>query len=254
MTRSLGVRAAVVAALVLVVAVAVAAVARNDDPSSGATEGPEAIEVSGTVPPYRRPFDPDEPLDLSGQPGVSEAEVAAAESLVADVAREAQAFASVSDAEAAGYRSIGDDFTGEEHFVRWPAVIDGEDLDPRAPEALVYDVDDDGGRTLAAVMFVRPPGSSLEEAPAPGGALTRWHRHGDLCLRADPADPAGSVIDGTTDAAGECPPGTEALRPMPTLHVWVVPHPCGPFAELEGVGTGLDRREELAGRCEHRHG
>ena len=25
------------------------------------------------------------------------------------------------------------------------------------------------------------------------------------------------------------------------IHVWIEPHPCGPFAALEGVGRGHDR-------------
>lgn len=29
------------------------------------------------------------------------------------------------------------------------------------------------------------------------------------------------------------------------LHVWVVPHECGPFSSLEGVGAGQAVSEEL---------
>jgi len=41
-----------------------------------------------------------------------------------------------SEAMAAGYRSIGDAVTGDEHFVNWSTVNDGHILDPTRPESL----------------------------------------------------------------------------------------------------------------------
>ena len=37
------------------------------------------------------------------------------------------------------------------------------------------------------------------------------------------------------------------------IHVWIEPHPCGPFAALEGVagGTIPEGEERL---CDHAHG
>jgi hypothetical protein len=37
------------------------------------------------------------------------------------------------------------------------------------------------------------------------------------------------------------------------IHVWITPHPCGPFAALEGVGAGsiLPGEQRL---CDHAHG
>lgn len=239
------------------VAIALAlVVATTDSPTSRASDGAEPLAPASSTPAsddaadaWPRPFDPDSPLDLSGVAGVTADEQAAAEALVGDVAASAHVFDTVEAAEAGGYRSIGDSFTGSEHFVNWSYVTDGRTLDAARPEALVFDVGDDGERTLVSVMFVEPPGTPLSRAPAVGGSLTPWHLHGDLCLDGD-ADPPR--IGGITDAAGACPTGLEALQPAPTLHVWLVGHPCGPFAELEGVGTG--ELSDLIGACVHRHG
>ena len=247
-------RRLVAAGALVAAAVASFAVLGTDDDASGGAETPAAASPTPTAPTAPvvagiGPYDPTDPLDLSGVAGVSAAEQEAAEGLVADVTAAASAWTSVEDAEAAGYRSIGDSFTGEEHLVDWSLVGDGIDLDPARPEALVYDVDADGGRTLVAAMFLRPPGSRAEDAPDVGGRLTTWHPHGDLCLDEGGAQP---FVGGVTDAAGRCPGATVPLRPLPALHVWLVAHPCGPFAELEGVGVRVD--PELAEACTHRHG
>lgn len=206
----------------------------------------QVVRVGGIVP-----FDPAEPIDLSGRSRATASEVAAAEALLAEVLEVAPAFAEPSDAEEAGYRSIDDAFTGKEHYLDWAAVEAGGSLDPERPEALVYEVGDDGGRTLVAFMFVRPPGTRVADAPEVGGPLTTWHAHGDLCV-GDLDDGERGVV-AITDAAGSCPEGSEENRPMPTLHAWVVAHPCGPFSEIEGVGTGAPAPGPEVCRT-HRHG
>jgi len=239
--------AAVVAIAVSTVGAVAALPSTTDDrrsgPDAAQASGEEIVErATGGVPPY----DPDLPLDLGGVVGVTGSQADAAEALVAKVRRASGAYPSAADAAAIGYRSMGDGFTGEEHFVHWGHVGDGVDLDPQRPEALVFDVNDDGTRTLVAAMFMGEPGAPLDAGPAPGGALTRWHLHGDLCL-----DASGRTAEvaGTTDASGSCPDGLVEPRPQPTLHVWLVAHPCGPFSELEGVGTG-----NTDPGCVHQHG
>ena len=37
------------------------------------------------------------------------------------------------------------------------------------------------------------------------------------------------------------------------IHVWIVPHECGPFAALEGVGAGSILEGEQRW-CDHAHG
>lgn len=235
-------------ALVGVIAVPAASDARRAERAAAAieAEGSGAIEGQGAGSGAVAPFDPARPLDLSGVPTVTPEQESAATALV--LAALDAPHPTVEEAEALGYRSIGDAFTGEEHLIDWSRVDDGVVLDPSAPEALVYDVAEDGTRTLVSFMFMEPPGTRIDDAPTPGGALTRWHLHGDLCLDPSTAPPS---VGGSTDATGTCPSGLEPLRQFPTLHVWLVAHPCGPFSELEGVGTVA--RSVPAG-CEHDHG
>jgi hypothetical protein len=95
----------------------------------------------------------------------------------------------------------------------------GPVLDPTAPQALVY-ANTPSGAVLAAVMYMTT--SRQDTPPSPGGCLTQWHVHTNLCTTrgrgvialADPTCPAGSVNRVTA----------------PMLHVWFVPIPGGPTA------------------------
>lgn len=237
-----------VAALAVVLAIGIPVVLASLDRTTPAADPwssdaePDADAVDAVAP-----FDPDGPLDLSGLPTVSPQQQAAAEDLVRSVLDARADLPTFEEAPALGYVSIGDSFTGEEHLLDWQAVLDPATLDPAHPEGLVFDVGSDGERTLAAVMFALPPGARVDDAPTLGGDLTRWHLHGDLCLDPQRTPPA---ITASTDAARRCPDGLEEQQPMPTLHVWVVAHPCGPFSELEGVGTDPSA---VAGGCQHHH-
>ena len=71
--------------------------------------------------------------------------------------------------------------------------------------------------------------------PDVGGPLTQWHIHNNLCFTDDKVAPH---VAGLTDANGDCRPPLVKLLPVPMIHVWIVPHPCGPFAALNGVGAG----------------
>jgi hypothetical protein len=138
------------------------------------------------------------------------------------------------EAVAAGYRSIGDGATGDEHFIKWADVNDGRILDPTRPESLVYEVRD-GRQQIAAAMYMLPFGSRFTDAPDVGGALTQWHVHQDLCLT-NSAD--AKTLSGFVGINGTCPAGSSKAGDTPMLHVWVVPNACGPFAALEGIGAG----------------
>src|SRR5262249_19122929 len=73
-------------------------------------------------------------------------------------------------------------------------------LDPTRPEALVYAF---GGanRTpfLIGAMYMDRAGST---PPQPGGCLTQWHDHTNLCLA-----PTAGVV-GTVASDGSCPAGS----------------------------------------------
>src|SRR3546814_1556108 len=81
-------------------------------------------------------------------------------------------------------------------------------------------------------MYMAEPGTTLDNTPPLGGALTQWHIHDNLCFT-----PEGQVA-GLTDGEGGCSPPLVKFEPVPMIHVWIVPHPCGPFAALEGIAGG----------------
>jgi hypothetical protein len=200
------------------------------------------------VPP--KPYDPTKPIDLGGVDGVTPEEQARAENLISVTLLRLPRFADPAAAEAAGFRSIGDALTGYEHFVHWGWIDDDKILDPDYPESIVYRVVN-GQRTLEAAMYMLPRGRTLEDVPREiGGKLVQWHIHNNLCYTPDPAAPK---VAGLTLPDGTCrPPLVEGPR-VPMVHVWIVPHKCGPFAALEGVGAGQISDGETR-LCDHAHG
>jgi hypothetical protein len=205
--------------------------------------GQEAAAVAPT------PYDPTKPIDLGGVEGVTPEQQAAAENLIAITLWRLPRWADYRVAEAAGFHSIGDGLTGYEHFIQWDWINDDDVLDPERPESLVYRVNRDGTRTLEAAMYMLPQGNTLDTVPELGGKLTQWHIHDNLCFSPGEAP----KVRGLTGAGGGCPAGLVKLDPVPMIHVWIVPHRCGPFAALEGVGAGQikDGEERL---CDHAHG
>jgi hypothetical protein len=231
-------------------------------------EGEAAAHAEGhegaVVPP--QPYDPTLPIDLSGVEGVSPEEQARAENMIAITLARLPQFADPAYAFEQGYRSIGDSITGHEHFIKWDLINDGKVLDPDYPEALVYEVPEEhrsftgidappapGTRKLVSAMFMLAEGETLETVPELGGELTQWHVHEDLCFLPDPPGPEGPRVAGVTEVGGACEPPTERFTPVPMIHVWITPHPCGPFAALEGTGAGqIQEGEERL--CDHAHG
>lgn len=208
----------------------------------GPDPAPTPTTAEPTTPPSPTttvmPFDPNAPIDLSGTPGVTPAQVTAAETLLRTTLTVLPRFATTAAAYAAGYRSIGDALTGDEHWINWDYLDDGRVFDPRYPESLVYRVPRSGYPKLEAAMFMLPTGSTFVDIPPLyRSALTQFHVHRDICF-AGTADPLQRVVAGFANSAGECPVGTTADGNVPMLHVWIVPHPCGPFAALEGIGAG----------------
>jgi hypothetical protein len=217
------------------------------DDGSEHDDGGGGVVAAGAPVPY----DPELPIDLAGTPGVSAEQQAFAENLVSSTLRDLPQWADTAVAEDAGFHSIGDAATGYEHYVQWDWIDDEVWLDPDHPESLVYRVETDGSRTLASAMFMLPNSMALDEVPDWGGALMQWHVHSDLCF--DVSDPEVPRVGGLTDGAGECTAPLVHLAESPMIHVWVVPHECGPFAALEGVAAG----QVAAGEehlCDHAHG
>ena len=205
---------------------------------------PEALDAA-VVPP--KPYDPAKPIDLGGVEGVTPAQQARAENLIAITLLRLPRFADPAVAEANGFRSIGDAATGDEHYVNPALFADGRILDPDYPESLVYQPDGKGGKKLAAAMYMAEPGTTLENVPDIGGPLTQWHIHNNLCFTTD------GRVGGLTEADGSCRPPLVKGPELPMIHVWIQPHPCGPFAALEGVGAGQIAEGETR-LCDAAHG
>lgn len=208
-----------------------------------ATDADDPAHQPAVVPP--RAFDPLLPIDLGGVEGVSLEEQARAENLLAITLLRLPKFADPAFAEANGFVSIGDGFLGAEHYLNAANMNDDKLLDPDYPESLVYDTSVTPKRLVAA-MFMLNPGDTLDDAPVLGGKLTQWHIHDNLCF-------AGAQVAGLTDADGNCGPGLSKGAETPMIHVWIEPHPCGPFAALEGVAGGSIPEGE-ARLCDAVHG
>jgi len=214
----------------------------------GEGHGDHGAETATAVTP--KPYDPTMPIDLSGIPGVTPQQQAAAENLIANTVVRLPMWSDHKVAEAFGFRSIGDGGTGHEHFVQWDWINDGVMLDPGQPESLVYEPQPDGSKKLVAAMYMLSTDIALEDAPDIGGSLMQWHIHDNLCYTNDPEQPR---VVGLTNPDGSCPNGLVKHEPAPMIHVWITPHKCGPFASLEGAGAG----QIVAGEkrlCDHQHG
>ncbi|HMK12696.1 MAG TPA: hypothetical protein VK461_13985 [Acidimicrobiales bacterium] len=164
----------------------------------------------------------DIPARLNHDP--TDDQLKAAATLIANTKADTLQYADVSVAVANGYRSIGDQFTGVEHYVNRDYMADTDVLDPLKPESLVYRVNPDGTREFITVMYILPTGSTMDDVPDIAGNLTLWHDHDNLCF-----DPATSRLSGIF-VNGVCRPGGVHVQTAPMLHVWVTPNPCGPFA------------------------
>jgi hypothetical protein len=173
-------------------------------------------------------------IKLVGETGVTPAELQRADTLLKTTIVDLKRFRTPAMAYAAGYRSIGDALTGDEHYVNWSYSNDGHVLDPTRPESVVYEVQK-GKQVAVAAMYSLPFGSTFRDVPEVGGSLTQWHVHRNLCLTDNPQQ---RVVAGLVSDDGACPTGTTKAGNTPMLHVWNIPNPCGPFAALEGIGAG----------------
>lgn len=130
-------------------------------------------------------------------------------------------YRSLAAARAAGYVPVTPTGRRVVHYIN-PSTYrrGGNPLDPVAVPALVY-VNTGHGAVLSAAMYLMSPRDGTDKPPQPGGCLTQWHIHTDLCFS------AGHVVG--NDAAGACASGTNHTT-EPMMHVWVVAVPGGPLA------------------------
>jgi hypothetical protein len=221
----------------------------SENGADTAATGEDAADDShdaAVVPPKK--YDPTQPIDLSGVEGVTPEQQARAENLIAITLLRLPQWADYKAAEAAGFKSIGDAATGDEHFINVANFDDGHILNPDRPESLVYKPNmRTGEKTLVAAMYMLEPNKTLDEVPDVGGKLTQWHIHNNLCFT------PGGQVGGITNAEGGCRAPLVKGSQAPMIHVWITPHPCGPFAALEGVGAGQIKPGEER-LCDTAHG
>jgi hypothetical protein len=139
--------------------------------------------------------------------------------------KDASKYQSLDVAKAAGYVPITPSGEAVVHYLNmayYQAVLKGGAvLNYTEPQSLVYSNTPKGAVLVAAMYITSPHGPT----PQPGGCLTQWHVHTNLCLTGT-LDVVGAVGPGNST----CPPGSANRVTPPMIHVWFVPIPGGPTA------------------------
>jgi len=122
---------------------------------------------------------------------------------------------------AAGYRPGGSQTMPSTHWMNQRYVDAGYVMDPQHPQGLVYANTKHGPLLLGAMFQMKHLG---QFGPDPGGPLTAWHQHENVCFT-----PFGIEFSLMTPTA-TCPVGSIDISAPPMLHVWIVDNPGGKFA------------------------
>ncbi len=130
-----------------------------------------------------------------------------------------QKYTSLAAAKAAGYVPVTQTGKRIVHYINPSIYRSGQALNPDAIPALVY-VNTAHGAILSAAMYLVPKGQT---PPQPGGCLTQWHIHTDLCFSTN----GGTVVG--TDANSSCGAGSVNKVTQPMMHVWMTPITGGPL-------------------------
>lgn len=153
---------------------------------------------------------------------VTAAQQAAANQLYEQTKADIAQYSTVAAATAAGYAPATNPAAKIVHYLNAGFVQAGYVLDPNHPAALMF-ASTASGEQLVGAMFLAPAGQT--SGPQPGGCLTQWHIHTNLCLST-----ATHRDVGQTNADGGCPSGSANHATRAMMHVWTVPVSGGPFA------------------------
>jgi hypothetical protein len=145
------------------------------------------------------------------------AQSSAAMQLIQSTSAAVAKYHNLAAAKADGYVAITDPNYPVVHYIK-PAAMGQAPLDPNDVQSLVY-ARTTRGWVLAAAMYMSQ-GNGVP-GPMPGGCLTQWHAHTNLCLSS-----TTHVIEGFAP----CAAGSTLLKTPEMLHVWQVPVPGGPLA------------------------
>jgi hypothetical protein len=131
-------------------------------------------------------------------------------------------YESLANARADGYVPITPTGQPVVHYAKPSYINDGNVLDPNAIESLVY-ANTPHGAILVAAMYLMASDQVGATPPMPGGCLTEWHIHTNLCF-----SNSSGVVVGVTHA-GACAAGSTNHISQPMIHVWLAPVPGGPL-------------------------
>jgi hypothetical protein len=162
----------------------------------------------------------------------------AAVNLVDTSWKESSKYQSLAAAKAAGYRPVTPSGQSVVHYIN-PAyyratALGGPVLNTADPQSLVY-ANTPQGAVLVAAMYITTP---KDGTPQPGGCLTQWHVHTNLCVS------RGKGVVGETDPT--CPAGSVNRVTPAMLHVWFVPIPGGPTAVDASDAQVVHAAEQVA--------
>jgi hypothetical protein len=173
-------------------------------------------------------------LQATNEVATPEQKVAAAQ-LYAETKAAILPYQDTRKALADGYRPGGPSNMPSTHWINQAFVDAGYVMDPHRPQGLVYANSKHGPVLIGAMFQMKHLG---QFGPDPGGPLTAWHQHENICFT-----PLGFEFSLMTPFA-TCPLGAIDLSASPMLHVWIVDNPKGgPFAVDidEGVVKSIDR-------------
>ena len=192
------------------------------------------------------PFDGTLPVDLGGVPGVSAEEQAQAEDLVTPL-EDLPQFADPATLPDQGWSPSTTPCTGFEHYINWPLIDDDEILDPDTPESIVLPVGRAAGREAGGRHVhgqraaTRSTTAQLRRQAGPVARPRQPLLHG--------GEPRTSwVVGGVSPRRPAVPPGHVPVRRSvtPMVHVWITPHPCGPFVRSRASPAARSRRARSA--------
>ena len=170
------------------------------------------------------------------------AQQAAAVRLVDVSWQDASRFRSLTVARAAGYVPITPPGLSVVHYLNYRYYLatlrGGPVLNFAEPQSLVY-ANTPKGAVLVAAMYIAPDSTDM---PQPGGCLTQWHVHTNLCQTA-----LGFVVGVTTAAHPVCPAGSINRITQPMMHVWFAPIPGGPTAVDASAEQIVSAAERVGG-------
>jgi len=148
-------------------------------------------------------------------------QAAAAQMLYDETAAAIAPYRDWHNAWAAGYRPGGSQAMPSTHWMNQRYVDAGYVMDPRHPQGLVYANSKRGPVLLGAMFQMKRLG---QFGPDPGGPLTAWHQHQNICFT-----PFGLEFSLMTPTS-TCPLGAIDISAPAMLHVWIVDNPGGKFA------------------------